>query len=259
MSISTFSLNDLANFLQTELSTDRYPETEQGGIYYPSRRSIKRIGLALEPFSRLSEWVHERQIDALWLHRPWKLDLTGLPTDLGILSHHLPFDETLTMGYNPRLARQLGAIGDLLPIGYKQDKSEPGKALPPRPIGMMIDIAPVEFDLLLDRIKTIFDGYDRAEAGFGTGGWQPDSYRIAVVGAMTESLVREAHKKGAHLYLTGAYRKAGQTTVDETGMAVIAAGHRRSEEWGIQTLGGLLQERYDVECHFYEPEVAIKL
>lgn len=248
MSTPPFFLNDLADFLKTELTVSRYSSTEQGGIYYPSKRPVKRLGLALEPFPKLYEWVQETQLDALWLHRPWQLDLASLPPDLGILSHHLPFDETLTMGYNLRLARQLGAIGDITPFGHKQEKTESGKPLPPRPIGMLLDVAPHEFDYWLDAIKAQFGGYDRAEAGHGPGGWQPTSYRIALVGAMTDELIREAAHRGAQLYLTGAYRKPGQKAVDETGIAVVAVGHRRSEEWGLHTLADLLQERWPLEC-----------
>ena len=115
---------------------------------------------------------------------------------------------------------------------------------------MLIDVAPQEFDYWLDGIKTLFGGYDRAEAGHGAGRWQPTSYRIAVVGAMTDALVREAAEKGAHLYLTGAYRKPGQQAVDETGIAVIAVGHRRSEEWGLRMLADLLQAHWPVIALF---------
>lgn len=257
--MSTFFINDLADFLQKELSVEKFPETEQGGIYYPSKRPIRRVGLTLEPFSRLYDWVDETQIDALWLHRPWKIDLSSLPSDLGILSHHLPFDEALTVGYNIYLAKQLRATGSLQPIGYKKSADDSGETLPSRPLGMLIDIDPQEFDLLLDRIKTIFDGYDRAEAGYGSGGWQPNSCRVAVVGAMTDALVREADEKGAHLYLTGAYRKAGQQAVDDTGIAVIAAGHRRSEEWGMKLLASIIEENLPVKCIVHEPIVAVKL
>ena len=259
MHMSTFLINDLADFLQKELSIERFPETEQGGIYYPSKRPVRRLGLALEPFFRLYDWADEAQIDALWLHRPWKIDLSRLPPDIGVIAHHLPFDEALTVGYNRYLASKLGAIGNIQPIGYKKSSDDSGIDLPPRPIGMLIDIPPQEFDILLERVKTIFDGYDRAEAGYGSGGWRPDSYRVAVVGAMTDALIREADEKGAHLYLTGAYRKAGQQAVDDTGIAVIAAGHRRSEEWGMRILADILEEHLSIECVVHEPVMAVKL
>ncbi|GAB2599720.1 Nif3-like dinuclear metal center hexameric protein [Spirosoma areae] len=237
-------LNDINDFLQQEFAVHRYPATEQGGIYYPSERPVKRIGLLLEPFSTLPGWVNETYVDALWIHRPWQLNLDGLPPDLGIVSHHLPFDETLTMGFNTRLAEQLGAVGLLEPLGYKQALGEFVKELPKRPIGMIFDGIEQEFDHLLTQINTVFGGYDRAEVGNSQAGWRANSCRIAVVGAMTDELVREAAGRGAHLYLTGAYRKPGQPAIDETGMAFIAVGHRRSEEWGLRALATLLPERW---------------
>ncbi|GAB4035995.1 Nif3-like dinuclear metal center hexameric protein [Spirosoma gilvum] len=246
-------LADIDHFLQAELTVDRYPDTERGGIYYPSKRPVCRIGLALEPFPKLIDWIQENQLDALWLHRPWQLDLTALQADLGILTHHLPFDESLSIGYNQRLARQLGATSTLEPLGYKQDSAKDGVSLPQRPLGMLVDVAQREFDEWLHTIQGLFGGYDRAEAGHSTAKWQPVSSRVAVVGAMTGTLVREAAERGAHLYVTGAYRKPGQQAVDETGIAVIAVGHRRSEEWGLQVLADLLREHFPIECIVREP------
>ncbi|WP_332368708.1 Nif3-like dinuclear metal center hexameric protein [Spirosoma telluris] len=213
----------------------------------------------MEPFPKLSDWITETQVDALWLHRPWQLDLTSIPPDVGIITHHLPFDETLTIGYNPRLAKQLGAIGELKPIGYKQESHSGGKILDKRPLGMLMDIAPREFDEWLSLVKTVFGGYDRAEAGSDTGGWQPASYRIAVVGAMTDALVREAADQGANLYMTGTYRKPGQQAIDTTGMAFIAVGHRRTEVWGLRELANLLHEHWSLDCVVHEPTILSKL
>lgn len=246
-------LADIDHFLQASFAVDRYPETERGGIYYPSRRPIRRIGLALEPFSKLPDWIAENQLDALWLHRPWQLDLAALPTDFGVLTHHLPFDESLSMGYNQQLAVQLGATSDLEPIGYKQESAKTGKGLPQRPLGMLMDVAEREFDEWLATIHELFGGYDRAEAGHSAATWQPVSSRVAVVGAMTGTLIREAAERGAHLYVTGAYRKPGQQAIDETGMAVIAVGHRRSEEWGLRALADLLSSHFPIECIIREP------
>lgn len=259
MNSTPYYLNDLAHLLQHEFATDTYPKSERGGIYRPSNRAIKRLGLALEPSPTLIDWTLENQIDALWLHRPWKLDVNSLPADVGVVSHHLPFDETLTMGYNLALAKQLNALNRPTPFAYKPHLAESDQPpLPARPIGMFIDVAPQEFDHWLEIIKAMFDGYDRAEAGFGTGGWQPTSYRIAVVGAMNDALIREATEHGANLYLTGAYRKPGQQAVDETGIAVIAVGHRRSEEWGLRALADLLHERLAIDCILHEQAVFLQ-
>lgn len=67
---------------------------------------------------------------------------------------------------------------------------------------------------------------------------------MAVVGAMTDALVREAALRGADLYITGQLRKPALSAVKETGIAVVAAGHRRCEEWGLKALAGVLRERW---------------
>jgi putative NIF3 family GTP cyclohydrolase 1 type 2 len=244
-------LSDIKDFLYTEFATERYPANEQGGIFTPSEQPIERIGLTLDPFPDLANWVQEYNLDALWIHRPFQLSqLHDLP-NLGVLSHHLPFDEALTMGYNRLMAERMGVTNSPEPIGYKQDVDTTGVLLAQRPIGMLVDVAEREFDEWLHTIKTEFGGYDRAEAGHSLAGWQPHSSRIAVVGAMTDALVREAAERGAHLYLTGAYRKPAQLAVDQTGIAVIAIGHRRTEEWGLQLLADLLEDRWSIECFIH--------
>lgn len=181
MSTSPIFLDDLVQFLNQELAVERFPVTERGGIYYPSARPIRRVGLVLEPFLTLVDWIKENHLDALWLHRPWQFDPTAMPPDIGIMTHHLPFDEMLTMGYNRRLARQLGETKIPEVLDYKPDKANPKQTLADRPIGMLVDVVPDEFDGWLETIKTMFGGYDRAEAGCGACAWQPDSTRMAVV------------------------------------------------------------------------------
>lgn len=239
MNKPTLSLTDISDFLKNKLAVDRYPTDEQGGIYRAGTRSVTRLGLALEPFPGLADWIEQEQLDALWLHRPWQLDTNMLPPDVGVLYHHLPFDETLTIGYCEPLASQLDATGELEPIGYKQATTKAGSPLPKRAIGMLLDINGQEFDECLDHVKDLLGNYDRAEAGR-----QTDVDRIAVVGAMTDELVREAAERGANVYLTGQYRKPAQDAVNETGMAVIAVGHRRSEEWGLRALADLLRTEW---------------
>ncbi len=68
--------------------------------------------------------------------------------------------------------------------------------------------------------------------------------RVAVVGAMTDALVREAAGRGADLYVTGQLRMPAGAAVTETGLAVVAVGHGRSEVWGLRALGEALRERW---------------
>jgi len=232
-------LNDIADFLQTEFKTDRYLIGERGGIYKPAERPIRRVGLSLEPWPKIGEWVRAQRLDALWLHRPWQLNTAALPPDVGVLTHHLPFDECLTTGYNTRLAHAL-AMEPVAELGYKQSEDDLGVMLPKRAIGMIGDVPERSTELWLKQIQVAFGGYDRVESG-----QVRIHQRVAIVGAMNPELVYEAHERGVSLYLTGEYRKGTQKAVDETGMTVIAIGHKRTEEWGLRALGTLLREEWE--------------
>jgi len=67
---------------------------------------------------------------------------------------------------------------------------------------------------------------------------------VAVVGAMTDALVREAAERGATLYITGQFRQPAKLAVAQTQIGVIVVGHRRSELWGLQALTGVVRERW---------------
>jgi putative NIF3 family GTP cyclohydrolase 1 type 2 len=231
-------LDDIARFLHQQFSVDRYPASEAGGIFRPTKQPIQRLGLALEPWPGLETWATDNNLDAIWLHRPWQLD-SGVAPNLGVLANHLPFDETLSIGYNSVLARALGSTSQLEPLGFKQAVTDTGNTLPQRAIGMLYDAESYEFDGWLKQISQQFRGYDRAEAGR-----QTLINRVAIVGAMTDKLIHEAAERGAQLYVTGQYRKPAQEAVNQTGLAVVAVGHQRSEDWGLHALADILRTQW---------------
>lgn len=229
------NLEQLQQFLDRCLAVDQF-EADQGGIYHPSLRPIQRIGLALEPAPQLAEWVRHHQLDALFLHRPWRLPPDLLPADVGVLWYHQAFDERLTLGLNPRLAIAL-TLSAIEPLGKKADRT----------IGMMGTLPTQSFEGYCHQLNEIFAGFDQIIAPS-----DPPISRVAVMGAMTDALVREAAQRGAEVYVTGQFRQPGAIAVQETGIGVVAVGHRRSEIWGLRALAGLLRERWaGLEVHVF--------
>ena len=233
--MSEIYLRDIATFLNGYFGLQDYP-MENGGIYRPSERPVRRIGLALEPWPELPAWAEAQNLEALFLHRPWKLDAL-LPTtsnppstieNIGVLYYHLPFDEYLTPGDSPRLADVL-LLSNTETLGEKEG----------RPLGMIGDIEPQSFADVLATVEALFGGYEEAAACV-----TKTVTRIVTMGAMTDPLVREAGERGAQVYLTGQFRVPTRATVRALGIGVIAVGHRRCEEWGLRALAGLLRERY---------------
>ncbi len=219
----TTYLDDIARFLSEFFAAHRFTE-DQNGVYIPSEKVIARFGLALEPWAELTTWAQQERLDGLFLHRPWQMP----KVDIGVVAYHLAFDEALTLSFNPRLATVLG-MSNLEVLGEKAGRA----------IGMIGDVESDSFAKYGDRLKQIFNGCDRVISGT-TG----DISRVAVVGAMNDALVREAKDRGANIYITGQFRQNAKAALEETGISCVAIGHRRSEEWGLRALSGLLRDRF---------------
>ncbi|MBA3441399.1 MAG: Nif3-like dinuclear metal center hexameric protein [Pyrinomonadaceae bacterium] len=221
------SLNELAEFLDRFFAMHLYQD-DQGGVYCASPRPVRRLGVALEPWLQLGTWVRDQRLDALFLHRPWQLDPQQLAGDVGVVAYHHAFDERLTLGWNLRLAEAM-ELSQVEVLGHKDD----------RPLGMIGEVRAQSFATFRLRIAQTFGGeeqtrlYDKGEIT-----------RVAVVGAMTELLVGEAWHRGAQVYVTGQWRKPAGRAVAENGIGVIVVGHRRSEEWGLRALAGVIRERW---------------
>ena len=219
------SLDSLATFLNRYFAVENYPD-DTNGVYLSSERAVKRLGLALEPSPELYTWAEANGLDALFLHRPWHFDL-GLLADVGVLAYHLPFDDTLTLGYNPRLAAAL-SLRNVEELGHKDA----------RRIGMVGTVEETSFAAASAQVAEVFGGLERAHPGGGP------VTRVAVVGAMNEKLLLEARDRGVGLYVTGQWRPHAEKAVLETGLGVVTVGHTRSEVWGLGALAHLLSERF---------------
>ncbi|MDP9350045.1 MAG: Nif3-like dinuclear metal center hexameric protein [Chloroflexota bacterium] len=222
-------LRELAAFLDEYLEVERYEE--KGEVYLRSDRPVARLGLALDPWSGISSWADHERLDALCLHRPWRLaeDLG----ECGVLAYHLAFDEHLTTGYNPRLGSVL-TMRDLEALGARQG----------RRLGMVGNVRARDVHQFTALLVEVFGAVDVVHLGRSA-----EVARVAVVGGMTDALVREASERQVDLYITGEWRQPGREAVADTGLSVVTVGHRRSEEWGLRALAGVLHERWAVlEC-----------
>lgn len=221
------ALTLIANYLDSLLESSRFPN-DQNGIYRSSSRPVHRLGLAIEPWSDIGEWVQHQHLDALLLHRPWRLDLQTLPEDVGILAYHLAFDLTLTFGYNLRLASALG-MSHPMPFAYKEGI----------PYGMVSDIPP---STLNDIGVTLTDTFGKAP--IIQTRYTELVQRLAIVGAMTDMLIREAATHSVNLYITGQFRQPARRAVEQTKMNVVIIGHAAGEQWGLRALASILKEQW---------------
>ncbi len=221
------SPNNLANFLDQFLETAKYPD-EAPLVRRQFPHSVQRLGLALEAWPGLPEWAAVEKLDAVFLHRAFKLDFAALSEDTGVLASHLPFEEKLALGYNPRLAAMLG-MTHLEALGARKS----------RPLGMIGCVPPQTVAAFYQSVTETFGGRDEARTCE-----RNEVTKVAVVGAMTAELMHEASQRGAEVYVTGQMRKPAKEAIIDTGLGMVIVGHPRSEQWALSALANVLRERF---------------
>ncbi|MES2732435.1 MAG: Nif3-like dinuclear metal center hexameric protein [Bacteroidota bacterium] len=221
-------LTEISTYLNDFFQVSHYPD-DLNGIYRSSDRWVSKLGLALDPFPGLEQWVEDYSLDAVWLHRPWKLQLTPYLKTIGVLAYHLPFDEKLTLGYNLPLARALGMWYELKPFGIKEGRT----------IGMVGEIIPAHLDIFRAKVRNEFGGEEAAFIGK-----KPYIIRVAVVGAITKELLLQAAQQSVDMYITGQMRANTQEIAADHGLSILTVGHQRCEEWGMKLLMDILSQRW---------------
>ena len=228
-------LDDIRRFVDDLLLVERFAGLDDpSGIYRPTDREIRHLGLTLDGWPGTGSWIANSRYDALVVHRPWDLPLERLP-DLGVLAYHLPFDERLTTGFNPWLAAAL-ELSSIEPLGSKRG----------RPIGMIGDVPEQPLASFAGRLEAEFGPLEELRQGERSA-----VVRVAVVGALWPELVVEASRRDADLYVTGSWRPRAAEAVEESGLAVALVGHRPPEAWGMRTLCRLIGQRW--------PEMAVEV
>ncbi len=237
------TITQLAELFDGELNAESFGD-ERGGVIVPSERPIIRFGFALDPDDGLAEWARKERLDGLFLHRHWKLDAGALPTDIGVVAYHKPYDAHLTTGPNAPLARELG-LQSARTYGEKDGA----------PIGMIGEIHPLAFEMVAIRVHHIFGEMEGLLAP--RGGDSPVT-RLAVMSAISDDLIRAAAADKVDVYITGQYRVSAAKAIQETGIGVIAVGHTRSEQWGLHVLARLAAFAFPgLETAIYRPTTSL--
>ena len=217
------TVRDLADLLAPHLDRARYhAEGDPAGVWIGSDRPVCRLGLRIEPGRAPYAWADG--LDAVLVHRPFGLWPARLPEGVGVLAVHRALDDRMAVGLNPALADALGLIADSEPLCRD--------GTPVALVGRWPAVPMAEAEA---RIADELGGVDEA---VGDG---PESVgAVALAGAMTDALVREAAARGVGLYVTGQVRRPGVAAAEGCGVRVVAVGQGRTEAWGLRRLGRLV-------------------
>ncbi|MBF0611741.1 MAG: Nif3-like dinuclear metal center hexameric protein [Magnetococcales bacterium] len=162
-----------------------------------------------------------------------------LDHDISLLSYHLPLDRHPQLGNNAQILHRLGlATGE--PFGKYRGiyLSRLGHWSPGKEIQEVVTL-----------VNKVFGGLTHL-LPFGSQTIQT----VAICSGGAPELIFEALQAKADLFLVGEASEPLYHIAREEKINVIAAGHHRTERFGVMALGELLETTFGVQHHFVDSD-----
>jgi dinuclear metal center YbgI/SA1388 family protein len=234
------------------LEIDAYPDALPVGLQVPGASEVRRIvsgvSATLELFEHAARsdaqmvLVHHGMFWGSGPHPPidqrMKARLKALfDADISLVAYHLALDAHPVVGNNAVICRLLGL-----------NQLEPFAQHGPRTIGFIghLDASLPLAELVERTHRTISpdplvldEGPERVQ-------------RIAVVSGGAAGEIVPAADAGCDCFVTGELKETALHDARESGINVIAAGHHRTEVFGVQALGDEIAESFGIEHQFVD-------
>jgi len=247
-------IQELASYADELLGTDAIPDypAALNGLQLENRSAIRGIAAAVDVSTRAIEGAVRLGANLLVAHHgmfwggfeqikgaSYRRLRTLLENDIAVYSSHLPLDRHPVLGNNVLLANELG----LKPTGTFANYD-----------GFFIGVSgesDVETAALVQRAKkfaSVFSGEVRVTPI--TEGRRTERWGMCTgAGASTDTLKEAAQMKLDTLIVgEGPHHTAVQA--EESGLAIIYAGHYATETLGVRALAEHLGEKYGIPAHF---------
>lgn len=241
----------IAAFTDHLLSSPAISDAAVNGIQIRGREEVQRLVTGVSACMELFQAAAACQAELVLVHHGllWAKDtriVAGnfkrrlgylLEHDLTLMAYHLPLDCHPSLGNNRLILDRLGwRIG--AGFGHYHGTTLSSLGYPSEPLAATT---------IVTQIKDCFGG-DPLWLPFG-----PEQIRcVAVCSGAAPELIREAKEAGADLFLTGESAESVYHYAKEESIHFVAAGHHRTERFGIQALGERLAREFAIEHHFID-------
>ena len=247
-------LNFIVDHLDHQLGTADTPDYSGAinGLQVENRRPIERVAVAVDASLASIDGAIACEAALLIVHHGlfWSgaVALRGaayerlkrlVDHDIAVYSSHLPLDRHPTLGNNALLARALGLVPSM-PFARFQNIS----------VGVAgdSDIATTELAARLERFAQN-EGGRTVAIGVGPGHRTRRWALCTGAGASTASL-QEARELGADTLIVGEGPHHTGVEAQDTGLAIIYAGHYATETLGVRALGEEVQRTFGIPWSF---------
>jgi len=234
-------------FINDFLNVADFEDYCTNGLQVEGKQQIEKIVLGVSSSERLFVEAVNRNADMIIVHHGlfWKNDplpfsLIGivrnrlallLKNDINLAGYHLPLDAHPEIGNNAQLIKLLN-----LEIILAAD------------VGFLCKLhSPTTFPSF---VKLAEQKLDTKTMSFPFGNDQVS--QVLVISGSGSSYYPMAIELGADTFITGDIRESQVRAIEEVSLNLIIAGHYNTEKLGVQALGRVLEQQFDVSCEFID-------
>ncbi len=238
-------LDELCHFCDDYLSINEFQDFCPNGLQIEGKNNINHLVTGVTASLELIDAAIEQNADAILVHHGyfWKGEAPALvgykgkrirqlmQNDISLLAYHLPLDFHPTVGNNAQLALRMGWL-----VTEQQDHLWIGEVAEPCCVDAVLD----ELGEKIDSNPLLIAGGDHPV------------HRIAWCTGAAQSYIEQALEQGVDLFISGEISEQTVHIARETGIHYIAAGHHATERYGVQAIGDIIANRFDIHHEYIE-------
>lgn len=250
------SLTELQSAINSLLRVEQFKDYAPNGLQVEGKPSVEKIVSGVTASKALIEAAIDADADAILVHHGYfwrgeEQSIVGikrkriellLNNQISLLAYHLPLDAHAELGNNVQLGKRLGLVqtGEM-----GRHSNHPIGLIGRLPKPMACAELAVHISDCLGRDPLII------EATLSEGGVSHIETIAWCTGA-AQSSIELAVSSGVDAYLTGEVSEPTVHIARESGVHFISAGHHATERYGVQALGELLADKFDLSHQFID-------
>ena len=265
------SAQQLTQFCDDYLSAGQFKDYAPNGLQVDGGQPIERIVTGVTACEALIDAAIAINADAIMVHHGyfWKgepeplIGMKGrrirklLQNGISLIAYHLPLDAHPIIGNNATLAQSLGLtiVGGLYPneahpVGNIATCVPQSAATLTHTITQALNRAPLHIaSTYQDTAYLNNNKADNSESDIN------DTKLIERVGICTggaQDMIEQAAAMGCDAYISGEISERTTHSARELGIDYFACGHHATERGGIQALGELVAQQFNIPVTFID-------
>ncbi len=242
-----FISEEITKYCEDYLQVENFSDYCHNGRQVEGAKEVSKIITGVSLSKKLIDKAIEKKAQMIIVHHGFFLDAFGNPpvvkgvvynrlkllldNNINLLGFHLPLDAHPEIGNNVSICKKL-KIKKLkkFKVGFIGELNEK-----------------ITFDNFLEKVDNLL-----ATKSYIISAGGNEVKKIAVISGAASSNIEEAKKMGADVFLSGDVQENTVRTTEELKINFINAGHYNTEKFGVQNLGRLIAQKFNLEVEYVD-------